>query len=178
MNTKIDFTDLTNGNILNYKNLKISFDGSCEPKNPGGVASIGWLIKNAICDTVLITGFQIVADGGKFATNNFAEYCALGMPLRWLLDQGWKQGTVHVTGDSKLVVEQVSENWQCNAPHLIALRERVFQVLEELDLKSFNIEWVPRNLNEEADSLGRKAYEAYCLANKRPVRYMPKRKKK
>lgn len=171
-----EIEDKTNGKICEYANLHLEFDGSCEPKNPGGVACIGWLFKSQ--DKILVQGHDVVADGGNKATNNFAEYCALGVPLRWLKDQGW-QGTLSVTGDSQLIVKQVNEEWKCNKPHLQELRQRVWDLLEELklDASNFSLEWVPRDLNEAADALGRIAYEKHCKKNKRPARYMFRKKK-
>lgn len=178
---KINVIDYTDGQIKLKTNLHLAFDGSCEPKNPGGVACIGWLItdEDDPQKEILVKGYEVVADGGKLATNNFAEYCALGYPLKWLKDNGWR-GSLSVKGDSKLVVSQVNREWKCNAEHLIKLRQRVWDLLEELELddSNFSIEWVPRDFNEEADELGRVAYKEYCQANNKPVKYMYRKKKK
>jgi len=176
---KINVQDFTEGKITEHKDLHLAFDGSCEPKNPGGVASIGWLINDKLTGKRLAQGAQVVADGGKLATNNFAEYCALGFPLRWLKEQGWR-GQLLVTGDSKLVVCQVKREWNCNAEHLQKLRQRVWDLFEEMELergKNLIVRWVPREENEDADALGRDRYEIFCYQNKRPVKYMTKRPK-
>ena len=177
---KISVIDYTDGKIKERKKLHLEFDGSCEPKNPGGVASIGWVITddNGPQKEILAKGYQVVADGGKLATNNFAEYCALGFPLKWLRDSNWR-GSLTVNGDSKLVISQVKREWKCNAEHLQKLRQRVWDLLEELELdeSNFSIEWVSRDLNEEADGLGRIAYQEHCKANNKPVKYMYRKKK-
>lgn len=174
----INVDDKTDGKIKEYTNIHLAFDGSCEPKNPGGVACIGWLITNAESKQLLAQGHQVVAAETPKATNNFAEYCALGYPLRWLKDQGWR-GNLAVTGDSQLIVKQVNDEWRCNKEHLQELRKRIWKLLEELELNSsnFSLEWVPRDLNEQADALGRIAYKQYCKENNKPEKYMYRSKK-
>lgn len=41
--------------------IELQFDGACEPKNPGGVATYGWLICTPEC--VLQHGSGVVCEG-------------------------------------------------------------------------------------------------------------------
>lgn len=133
--------------------LAIYFDGSAEPSNPGGWATYGWIIYAG--ETEIQCGKGVAAPKGhKNATNNYAEWCALGFALRWLHDQGWK-GRLEIYGDSNLVVNQLTEEWKCNAPHLKLLRKRCWELLEGID---YSTTWIPRERNARCDELAREAY--------------------
>lgn len=138
--------------------LTLHFDGACEPVNPGGVATYGWLLATtgepAQC---LATGYGVACDGGPLATNNFAEYCALGFGLRWIADHKPALDELTIFGDSKLVIEQLNKRWNCNAEHLIKLRDRCFELLKLID-KPWSAQWIGRDFNSEADALSRRAY--------------------
>lgn len=139
--------------------MTLWFDGACEPKNPGGVATCGWVIRDSNSE-LLASGKREVARG-EGATNNVAEWTALGLGLRWMLDnhQVTSKCVLGIRGDSKLVVEQLNRNWKCNAPHLLKLRDRCLAILEELGPTSWTAKWIPREENEEADLLSQQAYE-------------------
>lgn len=129
--------------------LILYFDGSAEP-NPG-LATYGWAI-------MIQSGEEIACGCGvsyDYGSNNQSEYCALGFALRWLSDQGWK-GTLQIFGDSKLVINQLTQEWRCNKEHLRNLRKRCWELLEGIEYKAT---WVPREQNDRCDSLSRKAYE-------------------
>jgi ribonuclease HI len=200
--------DYTEGKISERTSLIGNFDGGCEPKNPGGVCTSAWVLYDGESQEKLAFEGKIVRDGGKLATNNFAEYCALGLMLKFLVDQNWR-GSLHIYSDSKLVVNQVTENWKMKAESLKPLRKKIWEHLKTLELEvsspdeefecftcnkkgpldllvdmegdgekllcpschnivnGFNaptncvIEWVRRENNEEADAIGRAAYQAY-----------------
>lgn len=155
--------------------LVINFDGLCEPVNPGGVACYGWIISYFEDDGewhnwVVKSGF--IEEGPK-ATNNVAEWCALGFALRYLLDHNWR-GKLTVKGDSQLVINQLLGDWACNAPRLIQFRDRCLEYLEKLELatikragtlivdvqfQNFKAMWIPREQNSQADALSNQAYE-------------------
>ncbi|CAE7860334.1 rnhA [Symbiodinium microadriaticum] len=114
--------------------LNVYFDGGCQPKNPGGVASCGWFITNQKGNKIA-EGSGVVADGGPKATNNYAEYCALGMAIRHLIDEEWSGKSLTIRGDSRLIVEQVAGNWKCKAEHLKPCLERIQEYLDRLDIE-------------------------------------------
>jgi ribonuclease HI len=185
--------DFTTGKIQEHDFITIYCDGACEPKNPGGIATIGWLI----CQTsneknVLVQECRVVADGeqgDENATNNYAEYCALGFALRWLKDSGWDGEELIVRADSQLLIKQVLGEWKCKSERLLPLRQRVWDLIDELGLEKMDEDtyaaicgcepeiaeslghdpyatpcvliWVPREQNEVADALSKKAYWKY-----------------
>ena len=136
--------------------LTIFFDGSNEPKNPGGVATYGWVIKEA--GETSTTG-QGEFERGPESTNNRAEYAGLGFALRHILDTmgGTAVDKLHICGDSKLVIEQLSGRWKCNKDHLRKLRDRCLELLEQIGCK-WDAAWIPREQNTEADALSQAAY--------------------
>lgn len=131
--------------------LIVYFDGLCEPSNPGGHACGGWCVDG---HPDLAGGRQYCS--GPEATNNVAEYHAALDALRAVYAAGYR-GPVRLYGDSKLVVEQVTGHWQCNAPHLIELRDQLKHAMTFFE--SVTVDWIPRESNEQADEQSRLAYQ-------------------
>lgn len=135
----------------------LHFDGACEPQNPGGVATGGWIVREG--DEIILSGCREFARGEE-ATNNVAEWCALGCGLRAMLDNREVIATssLAIYGDSQLVIRQLKREWACKKEHLQKLRRRCDEILQELGIP-WTAEWIPREQNAEADALSRKAYE-------------------
>lgn len=139
--------------------LVMHFDGACEPTNPGGLGSWGWLLTAG--------GDLLASDSGTIppgpaSTNNVAEYTALGKGLRHAADDagGLPPGALLVRGDSQLVVRQVTGQWLCNRPHLARLRDRCRELLAVIGrTRPVRLEWVRREENESADALTVAAWE-------------------
>lgn len=133
----------------------IYFDGACEynpqngKRNPGGIATYGWLIKQD--DTTLAYGYGEAGRGDE-ASNNIAEYQALIEALKAAQKLGIRVNEIR--GDSQLVIYQVNGTWKCNKPHLIELRTEAHRLLDHSSI----LYWVPREENQEADDLSKKAY--------------------
>ena len=72
-------------------------------------------------------------------------------------------------GDSMLVINQITGSWKCNKEHLQKARDRCKELITKITPQQFELEWVPREQNEEADALSRKAYEE-ATGQKFPVR--------
>ncbi len=177
------FTDHTNGKIRSFKSLTLFVDGGCEPKNPGGTSTAGWVLyNNAVLgvdnsNKLLVEEGRVAKDGGPLATNNFGEYSALCFSLKWLVEQNWR-GNLDVFADSKLLVEQVNRNWKCNKTHLSEMRDKIWNYLELLEMKNlkapfevenkhrnlFSLTWVPRDQNAYANDLCRAAFQEYKKA--------------
>ena len=134
--------------------LSLYFDGACEPVNPGGIATAGWILKGD-GGKVIDSAALFVCEGVK-ATNNVAEYCALGFALAKLHRINWR-GELLVMGDSQLVVNQVTKKWNCNKAHLRKLRDRCLELLAQVAM-TWKAMWIPRIQNEEADAESRHAY--------------------
>lgn len=133
------------------------FDGACEPINPGGVATGGWVIFD---DGQQLLGQSQVFKRGDGATNNYAEWCALGCGLKAFLEHRdlILSKKLFIYGDSMLVINQLNGKWKCNKEHLRKLRDRCKELLVSIDLP-WSAEWIPREKNEESDALSREAYE-------------------
>ena len=155
------------------KSLTIHFDGACEP-NPGGWATYGWIVRDADNAAVVKTGHGVAwGPGHEYATNDMAEYAALGFALKFLADAGWN-GELSIYGDSQLVVKQVANEWACNKEHLLKARERIWALMKKISDDPVSIDWIPREENEAADALSRVAYEQ-ATGEKFPERKKKKR---
>jgi len=142
--------------------VEVYIDGLSEPTNPG-VGTYGYAIYD---ESVKIAEGSGVA--GDSVSNNFAEYSALVSALEELLKRGLS-GDVTIKSDSKLLVNQMSGKWRRRKGGYL---ERYRDAKELADsFPSLTFQWVPREENEEADLLSRKAYEEYCRAKGIPVKY-------
>jgi ribonuclease HI len=134
--------------------ITVYFDGLCYPKNPGGVAAYGYVISR---DGELIhEGFRAVGEG-RGMTNNVAEYEGLKAALQWIVDNGFDDEIV-AKGDSQLVIKQMKGDWQIKSA---TSKKYVPEIRKLLAGRKAVFSWVPREDNEWADRLSRKAYEAY-----------------
>ena len=68
----------------------------------------------------------------KIDTNNGAEYTAVLKGLTYCVDQSVTE--VEVRSDSKLIINQLLGKWRINYPHLQALAEKVWKVMEDFDI--------------------------------------------
>jgi ribonuclease HI len=141
------------------RKLVLQFDGACEP-NPGGLATYGWVLEHGDQSGVVQTG-QGVARRGKAATNNVAEWVALGKGLRWLLDHDPPCDELLIRGDSQLVIKQLTGEWGCNKEALSKLCDRCLAILGELGRRGvrWSAEWAGREQNAAADALSVRAWE-------------------
>lgn len=140
--------------------IEIYFDGACEPINPGGTASYGYIIKK---DGKAINQGSGIVGTGEGMTNNVGEYHGLIRVIKALSDLSIKEKVI-IRGDSIMVCKIVSKEWgwknkkktvwdpHKKSPHLKKLLEEVFKLLNNLD---YRIEWVSREDNQEADNLSK-----------------------
>jgi len=127
--------------------VHVYFDGACRG-NPGP-SSVGY---------VLVEDGGIVTEGGETigrATNNQAEYAALIKALEVATEYGFDEA--HIRGDSELIVKQVRGEWDTNDPELREKRVRVRELLMKFD--DWQIEHVPREINDRADQLANDALD-------------------
>ena len=90
-------------------------------------------------------------------TNNEAEYKALIAALGHLLAEGISEAKIHT--DSQLVASQVNGLWKVKDPKLRILHSEARKLASSL--ASFEIEYIPRENNAEADSLANEAIDRY-----------------
>lgn len=151
--------------------ITIYFDGLCEPMNPGGIGCYGYVI--------LQNGKQIkagcsVIGQGKGMTNNVAEYSALKRALEWIKDEHKIEGEILVKGDSQLVIQQLSGNWEIRSE----TSKKFVPIIENL-IKGKNVSfmWIPREENKKADMLSRVAYKRAVYGKKESEVKKNRRKK-
>jgi len=136
----------------------VYIDGLCEPINPGGIATWGFVIYKD--GEKLFDGRGVVGDGTGMS-NNLAEYTALFKALKELIKHGWQNEEVVIRSDSRLLINQMTGWWEVHGGlYYPAYAEAVR--LASL-FKKISFAWIPREKNQEADALSRRAYEAYCM---------------
>ena len=88
-------------------------------------------------------------------TNNQAEYRAIIAALEKAISLGARQ--VKLNSDSEFVVRQIKGEYRVKKAALKPLYQRVKQLQSQLE--SFAINHIPRQQNQEADSLANKALD-------------------
>jgi ribonuclease HI len=93
-------------------------------------------------------------------TNNVAEWCSLYMAVVYV-------GTIATTqiydkfvfvGDSELIVKQARGEYAVSSPNIKGLAENTIRMISDISHEHgclIEIQWIPRELNKEADALGR-----------------------
>jgi len=137
-------------------------DGLCEPINPGGTATYGWVLYKD--REKIAEGCRVVCSGPK-ATNNVAEYSAVIAVLEYLIKNNLTEEKVIIRSDSQLCIYQLQGRYRVSAPRIIPKYKKAKSLAKKF--KEIKFEWVPRSQNEEADALSRKAYNQHLkkLAN-------------
>jgi 8-oxo-dGTP diphosphatase len=142
----------------------INFDGACEGGNPGGVATWGFVVYGP--PGFFYSSYGVVGEGDGM-TNNISEYTALMRSLEYfkeLLGCVRKGDSLVIHGDSQLVIYQMSGKWRVKAKNLMCLYDQCMRLIEFIGLEGVSVVfvWVPREQNEEADELSKRAYLEYC----------------
>jgi ribonuclease HI len=135
--------------------ITIYFDGLCRPKNPGGVATYGYLIYH---DGKKVKSGNGVVGSGAGMTNNVAEYSALKRALEWVNRYGGDDEMV-IKGDSQLVIHQMNGTWQIKSE---TSKKFVPEIQKLLKGRKARFIWIPREQNAEADLLSNIAYSQPC----------------
>ncbi|MGB9808438.1 MAG: ribonuclease HI [Caldanaerobacter sp.] len=126
------------------KKAIIYFDGACLPRNPGGIATYGFVIKD--------NGVIVYKEGGvvmEHGTNNIAEYSALIKALEHAYTLGYDE--VFVKGDSQLVINQIKGLYTAKSPSIIPLYRKAIGLLQKF--RKYTVQWIKRDQNTEADLL-------------------------
>lgn len=135
-------------------NLICYFDGSCTPRNPGGDMGWGAIVKDQQGNIIHQSSGKKPAASDN--TNNVAEYMGLQSVLNHLFDKWYEGDDVLIRGDSMMVCMQMMGKWRIKDGYY---KETAIECLNNLDFlkeeRELNIsfEWIPRNMNEEADLL-------------------------
>jgi len=135
--------------------FKMNFDG-CSKGNPG-LSGAGAVIYE---DNEEIWGDHLFV-GEKF-TNNHAEYAGLILGLQQAKKMNIKN--ILVEGDSLLVINQMSNIYNCNSPNLIELYNKAKELEKNFD--KIHYQHVDRKFNKRADQLSNVAVMDYILLKK------------
>jgi ribonuclease HI len=139
-------------------------DGLCEPVNPGGVATYGYVVYRD--GEKLTEGHGVVSHPDP--SNNVAEYSACIHALRWLIvrapdevrrtssgtqGSGRTHEPVEVRSDSQLLIYQLQGLYGVHAQRIIPLHRELRDLAACFRQIAFR--WIPREQNAEADALSR-----------------------
>jgi len=141
--------------------LSAYVDGCCAPISPGGTASYGVVVFK---DSEKVwQGSGIVGSGDKMS-NNVSEYQALYKLFEWLDKQPVEDITIY--SDSQLLVNQMSRKWKVKSGLYLPYYEQcVIWMMQNIDLWGDRIkfDWIPREMNLEADELSKKELLKRCI---------------
>jgi ribonuclease HI len=137
--------------------LEVFTDGGSRG-NPGD-AGIGGVIYGANKSLL----FEFSAYIGE-TTNNVAEYKALLHALEWLstYEEAETLDSVVCYLDSKLVVEQMNQNWKIKDSKMKELAQKCWSIVNSLRCEPSFVH-VRREKNKEADALVNQALDAHQL---------------
>lgn len=145
------------------RSIEVHCDGLCEPRNPGGIASYGFVARSA--------GGVVLREEGGFlcrgaeASNNVAEYGGAIRALQWALGNGYEAAEIVLHGDSRLLINQLSGEWAVRSPNIRPLWQKTRALIERF--RDVRLVWVPREENEEANRLSVAAYVEVLEAERR-----------
>jgi len=139
------------------------FDGACEPVNPNGTGSYAFVVLDSD-NKVIYHEAKIICPSYYFLPNsvfkptttstNVSEYTACICLLTYLLQNGFKDESIIVYGDSKLVVNQMSGDWKIGQGHYLFLAHYCKHVLLNL-FKDIRFQWIRGEENFMADELSK-----------------------
>lgn len=126
----------------------LMFDGGSRG-NPG-LCGCGYAILKD--DVVVWEGYKKVSDNN---TNNFAEYMGIILGLEHAVENNIQ--TLHIKGDSLLVINQLVGKWKVNSSNLKPLYIEAKALLEKINMVTLG--HVKRDKNKIADKLANKAMD-------------------
>ena len=142
--------------------IEIYFDGACEPNNPKGIATYGFVIYRD--GEKLNEGKGLACEPFSYqASNNVAEYTAMIKALEFIIEIGLTKEEITIHGDSQLAIRQMTGWYSVNAERIIPLYKKACELARQF--KKLQFQWVPREENGEADDLSHQAYEEYIEAH-------------
>ena len=141
--------------MMSQIEYKLQFDG-CSKNNPGLAGAGAVIYKNGI---EIWSNHLFV---GTNNTNNYAEYMGLIFGLEKAIELNIK--TLHIEGDSLLVINQMIGKYKCNSQNLIELYNKAKILVSDFDDIRFS--HIFRNKNVRADELSNNAVIEYLTTNK------------
>ena len=135
--------------------LVVYIDGVCEPYNPGGVGTYGFVVYKG--GERIYSDYGVIGEGSGIS-NNLAEYTALVMTLKWIRNNGYENEKIIIRSDSQLLVNQMKRLWIVRKGFYTQMHHEAVKLCNGLDI---SFEWIPRDQNKEADRLSKLAYKNY-----------------
>lgn len=143
-------------------------------KNPGGVAAYSYVIReedgNLDGKKPLNHQSSKVIGMGTGMSNNLAEYAGLVEAMKLLFNHEKTKEPIQVNSDSMLLVKQMEGLWACHGGHYKEL------YIEAMGLKTkfsmIRFQWIPREMNTQADGLCKVAYENFCREKGLVIKYI------
>jgi len=143
-------------------NIAVYCDGLCEPKNPGGIATYGFVI--FVNGEMIHQESGIVGEGADMS-NNVAEYSGLCVALRWLKGRRLQERETVILSDSRLLVNQMNGLWKTHGGLYMRWHQEAQRLVKEFPRLLF--QWISREQNTQADALSREAYARYLEYGKK-----------
>jgi ribonuclease HI len=120
--------------------IVIYADGACEPRNPGGVPTYGFVIYRE--EKLAEESGLAAKPWSEEDSNNVAEYVALIKALEKLRLLHLEDSEIEVRADSRLLIKQINGIFTVKAPRLVPLHKRVGDLLTHF--KKIQFKWIPR----------------------------------
>lgn len=144
---------------MNQNYYTLYFDGSCGPKNPGGTAAYGFVLKH---DGQIVKQGNGVIGSGPEMSNNLAEFAALYEGLAEFsgyksINFPFEKATLNCRGDSDLVIQIMSGKWKAKKGLYYNNYIMADGITRHLRKHYVNIffEYIPRESNDLCDSLSK-----------------------
>lgn len=137
--------------------IRATFDGSCWP-NPHGVAGYGFVVYQ---NEIRIHDGRATIGRGYGMTNNVAEAAGLCALLDYLIGEIFDESdSILIQGDSMVVLNVATGKKRAPKGFYVAqafaAREKLLSLQERV---SVSLEWIPREMNSEADLLSQVVVE-------------------
>tara|TARA_B100001971_G_C18144595_1_gene512326 strand:+ start:292 stop:699 length:408 start_codon:yes stop_codon:yes gene_type:complete len=128
--------------------VKIFIDGACQP-NPGSGGVGIYIVLNKSEEKYSRPLKNIV-------TNNIAEYEALILALKLILDKNITAEEIQIFSDSKLICMQFNNQWKCKDAKLLPLLRQAIELHSRIK-SPLKLSLIPREENSIADKLAKSA---------------------
>lgn len=151
--------------------VEVSFDGLCEPVNPGGVGVGAFVLRE---NGLVMRREAVLAGipGNPNTSNNVAEYRGIIAALEYLVSVGFR-GKALIKGDSMLIINQLKGAYQVRSLNLMSLHAHAVSLLRSLKNNGaeITVKWVPREQNQDADSETRNGFLLFLQDIARDVEF-------
>ena len=142
--------------------IEVYFDGACEPFNPKGISTYGYVIKKD--GNIIHSDYGLACNPlSEESSNNVAEYTAMIKAMKYLLQNHMEKEDIVIYGDSQLTIRQMLGIYSVNAWRILPLYKKAKEL--ENRFSKISYKWIPREENNDADTLSHIAYDDYIDAH-------------